>query len=414
MTASFEYLQVKKKKKYKEVKDEDLVKEAQMDMDNYRSRCEWSCPSCGKKDSYTNSILKTGELYVHEIRSYNLGIKCDSSSSCKKKMDLVSNNSEEFHSDAFDELFARYQGWIIYESEKARGIDSPEEIYCELCGSFSKIVGMFARGDNFSKVSEKWFSSFFYKSMKNKISDIQKTKNYQKRSPMVKCEICGEYVGKITAKHLLSPGHEEFVQKIYASIGRQILEDSGEINYYESEKEIERRSLILGAINLSRKEKSKANEILKRKALLMYFTLYPHAKTKNNLLSTNMPIDEEENSTIEDTKCESVTSCGTQNAVEDIYVQETVDILVNVFYENNKKNSKIVDRMFRDDLNHSRKTTIIKEIIYDKMSYNSVKNSDLDRSYSEYVKNGFTSKILRMIKGDKVCRMELLSAMREK
>ena len=48
------------------------------------------------------------------------------------------------------------------------------------------------------------------------------------------------------------------------------------------------------------------------------------------------------------------------------------------------------------------------------MSYSNLKNSELDRSYSGYVKSGFTSRVLRMIKNDDACRMELLSSFRSK
>ena len=367
MTASFDYLKVKKNKKFKDEKDEDLVKLAQQDMDKYRMECDWSCPSCSKSVPYVDSLIISGESYIHEIRACNLNIECNSSDSCKKKMDLKRNDNKGFQSEAFEELFARYQGWIIHESEKAKAIDSPEEIYGELCAAFSKIVGMFAREGDFSKTSEKWFSSFFYKSIQNKISDIQKTKNYQKRSPLIKCEVCGEYVGKITSKHLLSQGHEEFVKELYIDLGKQVLADSGEIAYYEhNSSALEKRAIFLGAFSIARKEKREATNLLKLRALTVYFDIYPNAKTKNNLLSTNMPIDEEETSTIEDTHCESVTTSQNTSAVDEIFIKETVDMLVKIFYEENIRNSAVVDKMFKsENINEVKRKTIIKEIIFD-------------------------------------------------
>jgi len=414
MSASFEYLRIEKKKKFKDAKDEELVKQAQQETDEYRMYCDWTCPECKKSVSYIDSLLILDEIYIHETRAYALNIKCEKSDSCKKKMSLHRRDGKTFSSDAFEELFARYQGWIVHESERAKAIDSPEEIYGDLCAAFSKVVSMFARTGDFSKTSEKWFSSFFYKSIQNKISDIQKTKNYQKRSPLIKCEVCGDYIGKITSKHLLSEGHETFVKKLYIEIGEHILSDSGEIHYYDNRDEYERRALILGAMSLAKKDKREVIKKLISRALALYFDTYPNAKSKNYLLSTNMPIDEEENNTIEDTYCKSVTTVNPVGAVEDIYIQETVNMLVEIFYDNNEKNSNLINRMFKSgDISLNKRKIIIKEIIFDKMSYHNLKNLELDKSYGAYVKSGFTSRILRMIKNDKACRMELLSSFRE-
>lgn len=407
--STFDYLKIKRNKDFKDIKDEDLVKQAQIDMDSYRNECFWSCPKCSKSVSYTDSLSCLNEKYIHEVRACNLNVKCDILTSCKKKMDLKNKNDVQFSSAAFDEIFARYQGRIVHESEKAKIIDAPEEIYGELCSSFSKIVGMFARSGDFSKTSERWFSSFFYKSIQNKISDIQKTKNYKKRSPLIKCEVCGEYIGKITSKHLMSNGHEMFVKKLYMDIGSQILFDSGEYYYYkENSEEVENRCMVLGAIYLAKKDRKEITEILRSKILSIYFKLYPNTQVKNNILSTNIPIDEDESVTLEDTNCESVTLVGETGMIDDIFMQETVDMLVDIFYERNEKNYYSINKMFKEeDISLIKRKAIIKEIIFDKIFYSSLKNSELDRSYFTYVKDGFTSKVLKTIKGDECCRMEL-------
>ena len=129
-------------------------------------------------------------------------------------MVLNRDDGKDFSSPYFNELYARYQDRIISEANRCKDIECPYEIYGILCGFFMKIAGKFNRNTNMVKTGERWFGSYFWRSIKNKVADIKKTKNYGKRAPGVVCAICNSEVGQITSNHLVLAGHEEIFHQV--------------------------------------------------------------------------------------------------------------------------------------------------------------------------------------------------------
>jgi hypothetical protein len=165
--------------------DLELVRLSQNDIDAYRKRCVWICRSCGFRMPYLDSPLHRGEYDVHSMKCAKMMKKTNRSNYkvCNKFMVLKHLDDISFDSVYFNELFARYQDRLIHESRKSYSIDAPDEIYCFLLGTFTKIVGQFARDLFFQSKSDKWFSSFFWTSIQNRLADLQKTASYLKRTP---------------------------------------------------------------------------------------------------------------------------------------------------------------------------------------------------------------------------------------
>ena len=146
--ADFDTIKIKKNDQLKDFEDYSLIKRAQEDIDRYRMGCYWSCPKCEYVVEYSDSLVVFDSCYIHELKCFNKlkkGKKGIVRYECKSKMKLIRPDEKVFDSIYFNELFARYQDRLIWESKKSYAIDSPDEVYCFLAGYFSKIVSQFAR-----------------------------------------------------------------------------------------------------------------------------------------------------------------------------------------------------------------------------------------------------------------------------
>ena len=283
MNNGYDYLRVKRNKDLKDITDFELVRKSQKEVDEFRSKCYWKCsdPKCkGGTIKYVHSLIDSGSLYLHERRCQYTTKTNKRSVICNKKM-ILCGDDKQFDSIYFTELFARFQGWMIKESLNYSNIDSSDEIYCILVESFSKSVFQFARNihSNFSNKSDKWFSSYLWISGKNKLADLKKTKNYNKRNPLVKCLVCDQSVEQISGDHLLTAGHEEIFQDILPSYD---IEDSRDLTF------------------------------LKEECQEIYFRRYTKAYARNNVFSLNEKnlnkFDSEDNGEIGDIMSENVFS----------------------------------------------------------------------------------------------------------
>lgn len=375
----------------KTVEDEDLVSLAQEDLDLYRHECSWRC-ECGEYISYSDSLVQFKEDYIHELKCPN---KLEDSV-CRKNMVLEHPSGKIFTSMYFDELFSRFQDRIISEAMKWRDSEDPYEVYASLSGFFMKIIGKFARNKDFEKKSNSWFSSYFWRAIRNKSTDIRKTKNYSKRSPTVKCAICEKNVTNITAKHLMTEGHELVIETFFEELGRSLMEESGEIKFYNEDETLLTRAVYLGKEAYLGFPEQSRKDMINMESLRIYNELFPGSVTKNIIFSTN-----------------DLLSSGDSTEFEDICVDEN-----SVFYSGNNdilglEDSvlHIVQNIIKPNMFHfraffSKKTSmerrleIAANIIRDKSSYNTLTDRELDSDYEGEARRGLTAAMFDFIKKD--------------
>ena len=390
------------------IEDEDLVSLAQEDIDIYRNECDWEC-SCGNRISYAKSINKLGVCYAHEIRCsdvVDISRKIENPN-CKKPMILKNRSKNNFDSIYFNELFSRYQDRIIAEAAKCGTGEDPYDVYAILSGFFMKIVGKFARGGGFKKKSDSWFSSYFWRSIRNKTTDIRKTETYNKRSPTVRCPICEKNVGVINTKHLMSPGHEIIACRFFENIGRMIMEETGEIKYYKEGNELLERTLYLGKMNLLSMKPNDQKKIINTETLRIFNELFPGNIVKNMVFSTNDILYRDSESAHE---TEIGDLCEEEHSVlfshrDDVDLRDVVKNIVEEYF---KPNIVKFRSHFYLKVETKRKLEIIENIIFDKSSYN-MSDKELDLDHKGEAKRGLTSALFKFIKKDKEIKNFLAS-----
>jgi hypothetical protein len=324
---SYDYLRVKKNKDLQHMSDFELVRKSQDEVDKFRSKCYWKCsdPECkGGTIKYIHSLIDSGSLYLHERRCQHVTKTDKRSIICNRKM-ILCGDDRQFDSIYFTELFARFQNWMIKESLNYSNIDSSDEIYCILVESFSKSVFQFARGihSDFSNKSDKWFSSYLWTSGKNRLADLKKTKNYNKRNPLVACLICNQMVEQISGDHLLTAGHEDIFQDL--------------LSFYDVE---DSRDLMM----------------LKEECQEIYFRRYSKAYSRNNVFSLNEKSLREfdDDGEVGDAISDSVFS-DNFDIDEDIDIRAKVECIADIII---KKYLKNINRYFYNESEEQIRETV--------------------------------------------------------
>jgi len=402
MSYYFDIINLPKDPKMAHLSDLQLVRLAQKDVDNYRQECYWECVNTGLRISYLDSLLVMGRVYVHAARTADFPHKLKDIPKEKRKkrsryMVLKRGDNKEFDSLYFNDLFARYHSRLVTESIKSANIDSPDEVYTYLIGAFSKIVNQFARDKKFDEKSEKWFSSFFWRSIQNKIADLQKTNNYAKRSPLVRCNVTGRLLGQITKKHLFKECYSVILDHILQKCGRQILINRGNISKYEDSPYIREQSLKKGRDFFDNQTNECQKNLFMRYCLEAYAELFPSAKFSNKVLSSNMYIGKEGDSTaLEDL----IGHDDQSNTIDQIDVSEKIEGLVNIILE--EKEEELVRCFHSEDTDKAHDIT--KEIIeYYVYNFNEMENVDkvckiIDKKYKEFCKRGASAEILGLLR----------------
>jgi hypothetical protein len=406
----FDCLKIEKKDSFVDLSDLELVRLFQKDVDEYRRTCWWVCPSCGCRVRYLDSLLIRGNYYVHVMRCPQEEVKKRGTvfSLCKSNMNLYHPKGIHLDSVYFNELFARYQDTIIYESKKSWAIDSPDEIYSLLSVAFSKIVAQFARDKKFKSKTDKWFSSFFWSSIKNKIADLQKTKNYLKRTPAIKCMITGKTVGQITSRHLYKEAKEVIVGKIEERLGFRVLEESGEKIYYQGEKSklILKRAQFLGKKIYNSYPEKRQKEIFNRECIEIYIKMFPGAIIKNHILSINHVITEgdggnsSEIGDIIDSRSDVLSE--EKNTRQDLEMKESIYKIVEITFNALAGNQDLFGKNLPDE----KKEKIIAEVIKKKISYEKEGEvlDDVVIDMEVGIRMGATSRIINFIRENGDCR----------
>ena len=401
----FSVIKIKKNDELIGHKDYDLVKLIQKDVDDYRKDCYWVCTDCGYEIKYRTSLLMMGKFYVHEMRCQREISKGKTTRECKSKMHLHREDKKGFTSYYFDELFSRYQDKIVWESKKSHLIDHSDEVYSVLFSSFLKIVLQFDRNKDLSSKSDKWFSSFFWRSIQNKIADLQKTNTYNKRCPTTKCMLCGEDVGQITIKHLYSPGHDKLFKEMFIIYGERVLDDSGENYYYnfinEGDKKRKKRALHIGKSTFNKKNKIEKKKMFELECLGMYAKMFPMSIFKNRVSSINLKIGEDSETELIDLSNDSVLGL-CQSPSNNIEIESSINILTDVIFNN--LNDEL-DEYFKESFNKGKLKEIIREVLLLKRFFlEDSENKKID-SLFKVVKRGFTEKLLEFTRQNRNCRM---------
>jgi len=328
---------------------------------------------------------------------------------CYKNMNLVHSLGYNLDSEYFNELFARYQDRLIFESKKSWAIDSPDEVYSILSSCFTKIVAQFARKKEFKSRTDKWFSSFFWSSIQNRIADLQKTRNYLKRTPPIQCQISGKILGQITSRHLYKEARKEITDKIVERMGRRILEDSGELSCCfsipESDEKIEKRSLMIGYNKFNSYSEKRRKEIFNLECIEIYMSMFPGCLIKNHVLSIHHPLSSDDNSEVEAVANIDVLS-SPSDPIADFETRDLVSALSDVVFE------EIGDEpdLFSSEITDDQKRETILLIIEKKISYDNEEDDDglycnmaIDLEL-EKTKVGATSFIIDFIRKSLRCR----------
>jgi hypothetical protein len=391
----FEVLKVKQNPKLEEYSDFKLVRLSQRDIDNFRKNCYWKCNICGKEINYLDSLLIRSSYYVHEMRCPEKKDQKRSKKekSCNKKMKLIRRDGMVFSSIYFNELFARYQHRLIKESMDCSSIDYPDDVYSYLITAFSKIVPQFAREEELIERSDKWFSSFFWKSIQNKIADLNKTNNYSIRNPTITCSVCGQQVTQINKKHLMSEDHEEIYDYVIKGFGKNILLNSS--NYVmKNTEEYDKLCFQTGLEYIARFSEKTQLELIETECINAYMELYPGSFLKNKIMSINEKIGED--SEFADFATEDFFDKN-QNTVEDLSLKNHIEQLTNIVIKNSINLKKYLKNkeLFKQTVNDS----ILLKIDYPEMDYDKI-----DDSLRNACK-GFTKALISFIRRDKECRI---------
>jgi len=419
--SEFDTIKIKRNSQLKGVEDYPLIKMAQEDIDKDRMKCYWLCSECGYIVEYKESLAVFDSYYIHELKCFNRlkkGRRGVIRHECKSKMILIRPDNKGFDSIYFNELFARYQDRLIWESKKSFLIDSPDEVYSFLSGYFSKIVSQFAREKSFSSKSNKWFSSFFWKSIQNKIADLRKTNNYNKRRPTVKCQLCKKNVGQITPKHLWEKGHDRILKEIYLRLGLSIMDESKEILEWEKKEatntRIEKRARFLGRKSFINKSDKEQKKRFSYECLSIYTKMFPSAILKNYIMSINKTVLDSENSCeMIDLASEGVFGPIT-NGVDDIYLESMIDGLVEIVLTECEEK---LDKYISINYDYNDWFNLFREIIFlevkgyggDKTKKGNKKKSKINEvDFLVFgAKKGLTDNMFKFIKSNKKCRIYL-------
>jgi len=372
------------------ISDEELVALAQQDIDLFRCACLWRCQNCGHEIGYKQSLIIPKEKYIHELKCCNIFKK----SGCKSSMILVHPNNLELSSHYFDELYARYQDRIIAESAKFGSGEDSYDVYAALSGFFPKIVGKFARDKRFHKKSDNWFSSYFWISIKNKSTDIRKAKKYIKRSPTVRCEVCKKNVGSINVKHLLSQGHKVIQRKFYEKMGLFIMKNSGELFNCSDRKSLAKKALFLGKKHFNSMEEQSKKTIINNEYVGIYLEIFPESIIKNYVLSMNELVSNDSEKDVEyGDLCAEKCRVGYSSNNE----LELMDMSKNIVSTIIAPNLFRFRKFFHNDLSSQRKLEIIKDIVFNKSSYDNIDDKELDEDYKNEVKQGLSEALFDFI-----------------
>jgi len=395
---NFDVVKAKKDEKFKDYSDYKLILLCQKEMDEHRKECKWECLSCGMSFYYSNSLFIECSEYVHEMNCPN--VLCNDSGHwkmCNEKMGLVHKSGNDFQSEYFNELFARYQNRLVVESRNASNVESPDEIYSILLETFMKTIYDFARESKLDEKSKRWFSSFFWVSVRNRIYDISKKYSSVKRSPNIECRICGKGFGRITIKHLLT--HKVIEDTIYSMIGS-----------YNTEKFTTNDKMIsLGKSKFELLSKEDQKDALDGLTMKAYFYLFPDAQIANNMISINQKTNEGQESEILDVNTRNVFG-ERQNVVEKIEFNNRVDSLIEIIISEDflKKHSKL----FKRGTSEERKVEILKELFINKSMFLHDKNKEIDKSV-ENAKDGLTDALLKYIRESRKCKKVLKNILRK-
>ena len=270
-----------------------------------------------------------------------------------------------------------------------------KQIYSYIISAFSKIVAQFNRNGNMKKVSNKWFSSFLWISINNKIADLVKTNNYNKRSPLIECAICKKQVTHITKKHLMEPGHEEIHNMVYRNRGMVLLGDNDRsVNEY-----IEK-----GRSFYENFKSRKIKAIFEEEALSVYNESHD---VRNKVLSLNVIVSKQN----KDTSDEWIDFC-----VDDVFCNN-VDLIDEINFKDKIKNISeeivlygeneylFID-FFGENYDELKLINTISDIVEFKINCysdnNGISNEEIDTIFN--VPSGFSYIILDKISKNKYCK----------
>lgn len=394
---TFDYLNVKNSEELKNMTDFELVKLSQKDIDEYRADTYWECKECGCKISYKNSLLLTDSIYVNEMRCPNILKTKKTYYKCNKKMDLIKPDGSFLDSLYFNEIFARYQDKIIQKCNKGSYIKDPSDLYCDILLSFIKIVGQFDRDNTRKRKSQKWFSSFFWTSINNKMSDIIKTENYNKRSPTLKCPICGRIVNRITKNHLTEQGHDEIWDKVYLDMGYFLCP-----RYQHMDKKYNEYEKM--CFENGKEYYTDKNKEFEEECLVKYFADH---NGYNNIISINEFLDYDENKDFLDVELEPVYPTIDNN--NDTSTKE-IKSIINEIIKNIKDEDFIDLSVFFDTNNIETIRKISREALLEKyINYKDetdfYEGKKIDKILDVSV--GFTTALINKIRAIKSCKKVL-------
>jgi hypothetical protein len=395
---TFSFLEITKNDSLKDFSDLQLARLAQKDIDQYRRKCRWSCKTCGNTISYIDSLVIKGEAYVHEARCP--GIK-DNGKKCNRKMELIRKDDTKFDSIYFSELFSRYQNMMAKQGYKFQFIDSVDEIYSFVAVQFFKIISQFARRE-MEETSEKWFSSFLWKSVQNRIFDLNKTNNYLKRSAGETCAICGSKMVTINKKHLMQPGHKRLKKEILICHGMSLAESSSLSD--EEYLGIGRRSYRRGTAEVR-------DKITKDNCVKAYIKMFPRSAVKNSAMSfKDLVADEENDSNVEDMFSDEDSVFGDKKDNSMMNRFHFNDSIKEITENLTRDHKTIVKSVFVENISFENRKKIVGEIIAIKAEnlFKDEENNVVDKYFKE-VREGATDKIFKTIRGDKKYRILLRS-----
>jgi hypothetical protein len=283
---------------------------------------------------------------------------------------------------------------------KFQFIDSVDEIYSFVAVQFFKIISQFARRD-MEETSDKWFSSFLWKAVQNRIFDLNKTNNYLKRSAGETCAICGSKMVTINKKHLMQPGHKRLKKEIFVCHGMSLAESTSLSD--EEYLNIGRRSYRKSTAEMREK-------ITKDNCVQAYIKLFPRSAVKNGVMSfKDLSGDEESDSNVEDMFSDEDSVFGDKkddSMMDKFYFNDAVYEIADSLIRDHKT---IVKGLFIEDVEPENRKKILREIIALKSEnlFTDEENPVVDKYFKE-VRDGATEKIFQTIRHDRKYRILLI------
>lgn len=250
--------------KMQKYSDEDIVFVIQKEYEKWQSMYYWTCSKCS--NDYKYDEIKT-EGYTECFLCKKCGCNLNINYNKINYKNYVGGVSIGFHSIWLNELDRRYNRKI------KKYCYGNKDIFGDLKLTYFKSIMEYVSS------RQACFNTFLWRSIHNKSIDIERRISSFKNTPNIVCNICGQYVGKISPDHLMnvSDKYKDGISEEFMGHGKFV--DHLKEMFKDSIEDLPPR---------------KVKTFLRRKCISEYQNLFPNSILEGKSISLNMNIGGED------------------------------------------------------------------------------------------------------------------------